>query len=65
VAQNAGSIRRRKQQTRNLSLFRDDWEVPAGTLDSLQVNLAGLELRRPRPLGNCWLASELCWRQRV
>jgi len=51
-----------KQQTRNLSLFPDDREVPAETLDSLQVNLAELELRRPRPFGNCWLASEL-WRQ--
>src|SRR5450755_1878157 len=38
-----------KQQTRNLSLFPDDREVPADTLDSLQVNLSGLELRRPRP----------------
>lgn len=51
-----------QEQTRNLSLFPDDREVPAETLDSLQVNLAGLELRRPRPFGNCWLASEL-WRQ--
>jgi len=51
-----------KQRTRNLSLFPDDREVPADTLDSLQVNLAGLELRRPRPFGNCWLASEV-WRQ--
>jgi transposase len=51
-----------QQQARNLSLFPDDREVPADTLDSLQVNLAGLELRRPRPFGNCWLASEL-WRQ--
>ena len=50
-----------QQQTRNLSLFPDD-EVPAETLNSLQVNLAGLELRRPRPFGNCWLASEL-WQQ--
>jgi hypothetical protein len=31
-----------QQQTRNLSLFPDDREVPADTLDSLQVNLAGL-----------------------
>jgi transposase len=51
-----------KQQTRHLSLFPDDREVPSDTLDSLQVNLAGLELRRPRPFGNCWLASAL-WRQ--
>jgi hypothetical protein len=51
-----------KKQTRNLSLFPDDREVPADTLDSLQVDLTGLELRHPRPFGNCWLASEL-WRQ--
>ena len=51
-----------QQQTRNLSLFPGDREVPAETLDSLQVNLAELELRCPRPFGNCWLASEL-WRQ--
>jgi transposase len=51
-----------KQETRNLSLFPADREVPADSIDSLQVNLAGLELRRPRPFGNCWLASEL-WRQ--
>src|SRR5271163_728988 len=51
-----------QQQTRNLSLFPDDREAPAETLDSLQISLAGLELRRPRPFGNCRLASEL-WRQ--
>ena len=31
-------------------------------MDSIQVRLSGLELRRPRPFGNCWLASEL-WDQ--
>jgi hypothetical protein len=31
-------------------------------LDSVQVKLSGLELRRPRVFGNCWLACEL-WRQ--
>lgn len=51
-----------KQETRNLSLFPGDREVPADSIDSLQVNLAGLELRRPRPFGNGWLASEL-WRR--
>ena len=35
-----------KQQTRNLSLFPDDREVPADTLDSLQVNLCTLNLNR-------------------
>ena len=51
-----------RQQTRNLSLFPDDRGIPSGSIDTLQLNLAGLELRRPRPFGNCWLASEL-WRQ--
>src|ERR1700687_301320 len=51
-----------KQETRNLSLFPADREVPVDSVDSLQINLAGLELRRPRPFGNYWLASEL-WRQ--
>jgi transposase len=50
------------QESRNLSLFPDDRVVPTEALDSLQVRLSGLELRRPRPFGNCWLASEL-WRE--
>ena len=51
-----------KQQSRNLSLFPDDHTLPDDAVDSLQVNLSGLQLRRQRPFGNCWLASEL-WRQ--
>ena len=62
-----------EQQYRSLSLFPDDREVPAGAVDSIQVRLSGLELRRPRPFGNCWLATELWdqlgldefWRQRL
>ena len=50
------------QRFQTLSLFPDDREVPAPTVDSLQVRLSGLELRRPRMFGNCWLACEL-WRQ--
>jgi len=50
------------QEKRNLSLFPDDRVAPAEAVDSLQVRLSGLELRRPRPFGNCWLASEL-WRE--
>lgn len=46
-----------KQEYRNLSLFPEDREIPVGEVDSLQVRLSGLELRRPRPFGNCWLAS--------
>jgi transposase len=45
-----------------MSLFPDDREVPTDALDSVQVKLSGLELRRPRVFGNCWLACEL-WHQ--
>lgn len=51
-----------QHQFTNLSLFPDDRELPAGAVDSIQVRLSGLELRRARPFGNCWLASEL-WDQ--
>ena len=51
-----------KQESRNLSLFPEDREVPADAVDGLQVRLSAMELRRPRPFGNCWMASEL-WRQ--
>ena len=61
------------QEVRNLSLFPDDRTIPAGAVDSIQVKLSGLQLRRPRPFGNCWLASELWdqlglnefWRERL
>jgi transposase len=46
----------------SLSLFPDDRQIPADALDSVQVKLSGLELRRPRAFGNCWLACEL-WQQ--
>lgn len=51
-----------KQSYTNLSLFPADRELPADAVDSIQVRLSGLELRRARPFGNCWLASEL-WDQ--
>ena len=51
-----------KQEHRNLSLFPDDRDLPNDAVDSIQVKLSGMQLRRPRPFGNCWLASEL-WRQ--
>ena len=46
----------------NLSLFPNDREIPADAVDSLQVKMSGLELRRPRLFGSCWLACEL-WQQ--
>jgi transposase len=51
-----------KQSYTNLNLFPDDRPLPEDAVDSIQVKLSGLELRRPRPFGNCWLASEL-WHQ--
>jgi transposase len=62
-----------EQDFRTLSLFPDDREVPADVLDSIQVKLSGLELRRPRTFGACWLGCELWqqlgldefWRQRL
>ena len=51
-----------QQEYANLSLFPDDREIPDDAVDSLQVKLSGLELRRPRLFGNCWLACEL-WHQ--
>jgi transposase len=62
-----------EQDYRTMSLFPDDREVPADVLDSIQVKLSGLELRRPRSFGACWLGCELWqqlgldefWRQRL
>src|SRR3989449_8450271 len=51
-----------QQEYENLSLFPDDREIPPDAVDSLQVKLSGLELRRPRLFGSCWLGCKL-WRQ--
>jgi transposase len=51
-----------EQRYTALSLFPEDREIPADALDSVQVKLSGLELRRPRAFGHCWLACEL-WSQ--
>ena len=52
----------KEQRDRTLSLFPDDREISACAVDRLQVKLSGLELRRARAFGDCWLACEL-WRQ--
>src|SRR5215472_7897534 len=62
-----------EQRFTTMSLFPDDRELPADAVDSAQVRLSGLELRRPRVFGSCWLACELWqqlgldefWRQRL
>ena len=51
-----------EQRFTSMSLFPDDREVPADSIDSVQVRLSGLELKRPRIFGSCWLACEL-WQQ--
>jgi transposase len=51
-----------EQRYTNLSLFPDDREIPPDAVDSVAVRLSGLELRRPRVFGSCWLACEL-WHQ--
>ena len=45
-----------------LSLFPEDREIPGDTVDTLQVKLSEMQLRRARAFGNCWLGCEL-WRQ--
>jgi hypothetical protein len=51
-----------EQRFTSISLFLDDRDLPVDTLDSVQVRLSGLELKRPRIFGNCWLACEL-WQE--
>lgn len=51
-----------QQDYTTLSLFPEDRPVPKEAVDSVQVKLSEMKLRRPRPYGNCWLGCEL-WRQ--
>jgi transposase len=51
-----------QQRATSLSLFPEDRPIPADALDTIQVKLSEMQLRRPRPYGNCWLGCEL-WRQ--
>jgi hypothetical protein len=51
-----------QQRYTSLRLFPEDCPVPAEVIDSVQVKLSAMELRRARPYGNCWLGCEL-WRR--
>ena len=51
-----------EQRYATLSLFPDDRQVPSEAVDSIQVKLSEMELRRPRAFGNCWLGCHL-WQQ--
>ena len=51
-----------QQRATTLSLFPEDRPVPVDALDTIQVKLSEMQLRRARPYGNCWLGCEL-WQQ--
>jgi len=51
-----------QQRATTLSLFPEGRPVPVDALDTIQVKLSEMQLRRARPYGNCWLGCEL-WRQ--
>jgi len=51
-----------QQDYTTLSLFPEDRPIPTEAVDSVQVKLSEMKLRRARPYGNCWLGCEL-WRQ--
>ena len=51
-----------EQSYRTLSLFPEDRTIPAEAVNSIQVKLNEMQLRRPRAFGDCWLGCEL-WRQ--
>ena len=51
-----------QHRTTMLSLFTEDRPAPVDALDTIQVKLSEMQLRRARPYGNCWLGCEL-WRQ--
>jgi transposase len=51
-----------QQRSTTLSLYPDSRPAPADVIDTVQVKLSEMQLRRPRPYGNCWLGCEL-WRQ--
>jgi transposase len=51
-----------QQRATTLSLFAEDRPALVDALDTVQVKLSEMQLRRARPYGNCWLGCEL-WQQ--
>jgi transposase len=45
-----------------MSLFPEDRPVPPDALNAIQIKLEGMQLRRARCFGNCWL-GQWVWRQ--
>jgi hypothetical protein len=52
-----------RASTAQVALFPEDRPAPELACAVVQVKLSGLQLRRPRQWGACWLACEL-WEQR-
>jgi hypothetical protein len=50
-----------EQRFAEWSLFPEDRELPSDAVNSIQIQLEPVELRRPRTWGNGWLGCEL-WR---
>ena len=50
------------ERATKLSLFAEDREIPADAVNAIQVKLSGMELRRARSFGDCWLGCEI-WRE--
>ena len=50
------------QETRQMKLFPDDHAINPIDIDSIQVKLSEMELKRPRSFGDCWLGC-LLWQQ--
>ena len=55
-------LRDDEEQTEQLAIFPEDREAPVLDCDVVQVKLRGLQLKRPRQWGGCWLTLEL-WNQ--
>ncbi len=51
-----------EDQPRQVALFPADRAVPELDCEVVQIQLSGLQLRRPRQWGGCWLACQL-WDQ--
>lgn len=49
-------------QATQMAVFPEDRKPPALDCDVVQIRLSGLQLKRPRQWGACWLACEL-WEQ--
>jgi hypothetical protein len=47
---------------RQMSIFPEDRQPPAGICNAVQIRLSAMTLHRPRQWGGCWLALEL-WNQ--